>query len=159
MEPQSLALRPILVISIAIVARGTPSPRLFVQPAKCVGGLSASRHFPSCLARNVPRGTCADSSRSLNRRLCGSVSRPRLRPRIVSEIIEGESARVRKIRKMNDQDAGSLYLSSACADTLNSFSTQRANTAAMTAAPESAPATPSPFRAAPVPDRARRSTK
>jgi hypothetical protein len=106
--PQSLGLRPILAISIAIVSRGTPRPCLFVQPARCAGGLSPSRHCASCLARNVPRGTNAahpenefslkrspnytgprgtraDSSRSLNRRLCGPVPRPRLRPRIVSE--------------------------------------------------------------------------
>jgi hypothetical protein len=106
--PQSLGLRPILAISIAIVSRGTPRPCLFVQPARCAGGLSPSRHCASCLARNVPRGTNAahpenefslkrspnytvprgtraDSSRPLNRRLCGPVPRPRLRPRIVSE--------------------------------------------------------------------------
>jgi hypothetical protein len=59
--------------------------------------------------------------------------------------------------KLMDENNGSLYLSSRCADTLNSFSTQRADTAAMTAAPESVPATPSPSHAAPDPDRDRRS--
>jgi hypothetical protein len=151
---------------LPIVPRGT-TLRPF-DPDVCVPrGTSRDLSSPQT---SVPRGRMEPQSVALRpilviARLCGSVSRPRLRPRIVSEIIEEGgsqlrwSLRVRKIRNINDQNAGSLYLSGRCADTLNSFSTPRANTAAMTAAPESAPANASLSRAAPGPDRDRRSIR
>jgi hypothetical protein len=73
------------------------------------------------------------------------------------DLIQNKKTNAERVCEKSES-AGSLYLSSRCADTLNSFSSPRADTAVKTGAPGSVPAIPSPSPASLAPGPGRRST-